>query len=59
MSTRVQVAFNAADPHALARFGAQPLHYDGEDHGDVVGHLLRAGHLPDDETTEVDGRPAF
>lgn len=29
MGTRVQVVFDAADPHALAQFWAQALHYQG------------------------------
>jgi hypothetical protein len=59
MATRVQVVFDAADPHALARFWAQALHYSVEDHSGVVAQLLAAGRLPEAEVTQVDGRPAF
>ena len=59
MSTRVQVAFDAADPHALARFWAEALHHVKEDHSAVVDELLRTGRLDEAEVLEVDGRRAF
>lgn len=59
MATTVQIAFDSADPHALARFWAQALHYDVEDHSAVVDSLVAAGHLPADEAITVDGRSAF
>jgi len=59
MVTRVQVAFDAADPHALARFWAQALGYEVEDHTSVVDGLLEAGLLTADEVMEVDGRRRF
>ena len=59
MATTVQVAFDAADPHALARFWAEALHYRQEDHSGVVTQLLAAGRLREAEVTQVDGRSAF
>lgn len=59
MGTKVQVAFDASDPHALARFWAAALRYEPEDHSGVVAQLLTAGRLADQEVLEVDGRQAF
>jgi len=59
MATRVQVAFDAGDPHALARFWASALRYEVEDHTTVVDGLLQAGRLTASEVMEVDGRRAF
>ena len=59
MATTVQVAFDAADPHALARFWAEALRYRQEDHSGIVTQLLTAGRLREDEVTQIDGRPAF
>lgn len=56
---RIQVTFDAADPHALARFWARALHYEREDHSGVVGDLLRTGQLQPAEVVEIDGRRAF
>lgn len=59
MDTTIQIAFDAAEPHALADFWAAALHYDVEDHEGVVQSLLDAQRLPPDEAVEVDGRLAF
>jgi hypothetical protein len=59
MDSTLQVVFDAADPHALARFWAQAMHYDVEDHEGVVTSLLDADQLDGDETVEIDGRLAF
>jgi hypothetical protein len=56
---RLQVAFDTADPHAQARFWAEALHYEMEDHSYVVNHLLGLGQLQPAEVIDVDGRPAF
>ena len=45
MTPTLQIAFDAADPHALARFWAAALGYEVEDHTAVVDGLLAAGHL--------------
>ena len=57
--TRLQVVFDTADPHAQARWWADALHYDVEDHTDVVEHLLGAGQLQPAEVMEIDGRRVF
>ncbi|MFI6759561.1 VOC family protein [Micromonospora sp. NPDC050417] len=59
MSTRIQVAFDATDPHALARFWAEALRYQQEDHSALVTQLLASGMLKEDEVIEIDGRQAF
>jgi hypothetical protein len=59
MTIGVQVTFDSADPHGLARFWAEALGYEVEDHSELVTELLAAGHLPAEATVEVDGTPAF
>lgn len=59
MSTTIQIAFDAADPHALAAFWTAALGYRVEDHSAVVTQLLEGGRLRGDEVIEVDGHPAF
>src|SRR3954447_4762087 len=59
MATAVQVAFDAADPHALARFWAEALGYRQEDHSGIVTQLLAAGRLAEGEVAQIDGPPAF
>ncbi len=59
MGTPVQVVFDASDPHVLARFWTEALHYRPEDHDGVVGQLLDAGRLTADGFVEIDGRRAF
>ena len=55
-AVRTQIVFDCADPHALAAFWAEALHYEHEEIGDFVQGLLDAGHVPDDLTTEVGGK---
>ncbi len=59
MSTRIQVVFDAADPHRLARFWAEALRYQQEDHSGIVAALLEHGQLRNEDVVEVDGRRAF
>src|SRR3954447_7218013 len=59
MATTVQVTFDCADPHALARFWAAALHYEKEDHAALVGQLLASGAIERDETVDVDGGVQF
>jgi hypothetical protein len=56
---QLQVAFDTADPHAQARFWAEALSYEVEDHSGLVDHLLDAGQLQPAEVIEVDGRRVF
>lgn len=53
---RTQVVFDCADPHALAGFWAEALHYEHEEIGDFVQGLLDAGAVPEDYTIEIGGR---
>ncbi len=59
MATTVQVAFDCADPHAVARFWAGALGYEKEQHAVFVAQLVDGGHLRLDETVEVDGGRQF
>lgn len=54
MPPTVQIAFDAGDPHALARFWAAALGYQVEDHTEIVTHLLATGQVREDEVL-VDG----
>lgn len=56
---RLQIVFDAADPHALARFWARAVHGAVEDHSGIVAGLLDSGALPPAAVQEVDGRLAF
>ena len=53
---RTQVVFDAAEPHALAAFWADALHYEHEDVDAFVSGLVNAGHVPVEYTVEVDGK---
>ena len=53
---RTQVVFDSADPHALAAFWADALHYEDENIDAFVSGLVNAGHVPVELTTEIDGK---
>jgi hypothetical protein len=55
-ATRTQVVFDAEDPHALAVFWAEALHYEHEDIDAFVSGLVDAGHVPSEYTIEIDGQ---
>lgn len=55
----IQLTFDCADPHALARFWAAAVGLRLEDHHELVGHLLGAGQLDAGGVIELDGRRAF
>jgi hypothetical protein len=55
----VQVTFDATDPHRVARFWAEALRYEKEDHSALVGQLLDAGQLPADAVVDTDTGPGF
>jgi len=57
----LQITFDCADPHAQARFWAAALDYELEDHHDMIGGVIEAGHVPadSDEVIELDGRRAW
>lgn len=53
---RTQVVFDAREPHGLAAFWAEALHYEHEDIHAFVRGLVEAGLVPDDYTIEIDGQ---
>ena len=53
---RTQVVFDASEPHALAAFWADALHYEHEDIDAFVSGLVNAGHVPVEYTIEIDGK---
>ncbi len=59
MTTGIQVAFDASDPHALADFWAAALGYEVEDHSRIVSQLVAAGQMPESDVIQVDGHAAF
>ena len=59
MPVTVQVTFDAADPHRLARFWAYALGYEKEDHSALVEQLVAAGRLPAEAVVVDDGKSAF
>ncbi|MFP5070520.1 VOC family protein [Pseudonocardia nantongensis] len=59
MTPTLQIALDAADPHALARFWAAALGYRVEDHTEIVTGLLAAGHLTEEEVLTDGDRRAF
>jgi hypothetical protein len=54
----LQVTFDCTDPHAQARFWAVAVGYEVDDHHDMIGELIDAGHVPADseDVEEVGGR---
>ena len=53
---RTQIVFDAAEPHALADFWANALHYEHEDLDAFVSGLVNDGRVPVEYTIEVDGK---
>jgi catechol 2,3-dioxygenase-like lactoylglutathione lyase family enzyme len=56
---RTQVTFDVADPHAQARFWAEVLALQVEDHSALVDKLVSDGAMPAADRITVDGRSAF
>jgi hypothetical protein len=53
---RTQVVFDAADPHLVADFWAEALHYEHEDIDAFVRGLVDAGQAPEELTVVVRGK---
>lgn len=53
---RTQVVFDAADPHRLAAFWAEALHYEHEEIDAFVRGLVEAGHASSEFTVEIGGK---
>lgn len=49
-----QLVFDCADPHRLAAFWCEALHYADEEIGDFVQGLLDAGAVPEELTVSLD-----
>ena len=63
MSTTPAIAFqvvvDCADPHRLARFWSEAIHYEIEDNHDQILSLIEQGLVTREETKEIDGRLFF
>jgi predicted enzyme related to lactoylglutathione lyase len=59
MSAKVQVTFDAGDPHRLAAWWAELMGYEVEDHHDRVAGLLADGTVTEEQVVRVDGRLYF
>jgi hypothetical protein len=55
-ATPTQLVFDVTDPHGLAAFWAEALHYEHEEIDGFVRGLVDAGQVPADLTTEIDGK---
>jgi hypothetical protein len=57
----LQVTFDCSDPHAQARFWSAALDAEVEDHHDLIGEVIEAGHVAADspDVIEIDGRRAW
>jgi hypothetical protein len=57
----LQVTFDCVDPHAQARFWAAAADYELEDHDELIGQVIDAGHVTadSDDVIEIDGRRAW
>jgi Glyoxalase-like domain len=59
MRVKYQVAIDCADPHQLARFWSEALHWPVEDHSDMIKQLLEQEIATEDDVMIVDGRLAW
>ena len=59
MAVTVQITFDCADPHLVARFWAMALGYQKEDHTNFVDSLLAEGALQPKDVIDVDGGRGF
>ena len=53
---RTQVVFDAADPHSVAAFWAEALHYEHEEIDAFVRGLVEGGFVPAEYTVEIEGK---
>ncbi len=53
---RTQVVFDALDPHRLAAFWADALHYEHEEIDAFVRGLVEGGDVPGEYTIEIGGK---
>lgn len=55
MAARIQITFDALDPHALSEWWAPLLGYELERNHDFVAGLLEKGMITEDDIVERDG----
>ena len=55
----LQITVDCADPHAQARFWAAALGMDLEDHDELIGRMLDAGHADPADVVVIGGRRAW
>ena len=56
VAIRTQVVFDATEPHVVAAFWAEALHYEHEDIDAFVTNLVNAGHVPIEYTIAIGGK---
>lgn len=56
---RIQITFDAADPHALAEFWGEALGYEVEDNSAFVDQLVAEGRMPESGRITRNGRSEF
>ena len=56
VAVRTQVVFDATDPHAVAAFWAEALHYEHEEIDAFVRALVQSGQVPAEYTIEIGGK---
>jgi hypothetical protein len=59
MAPRVQITFDAADPHALVRWWAERLGLVVEENHDMIAGLLESGVVSEDDVVRIDDRLFF
>jgi hypothetical protein len=59
MATKVQITIDAHDAPGLARWWADLLGYEMEDHHDLVAGLLERGVVTEEQVSRIDGRLGF
>jgi Glyoxalase-like domain len=59
MSRRVQVTFDAGDPHRLAAWWCDLLGYEIEAADELVSRLLQSGVVGEPDVVRIDGRLFF
>ena len=53
---RTQVVFDAIEPHVVAAFWAEALHYEHEDVDAFVTNVVNSGHVPIEYTIDIGGK---
>lgn len=56
VAIRTRVVFDATEPHVVAAFWAEALHYEHEDIDAFVTNLVNAGHVQIEYTIDIGGK---